>query len=102
MRDFYSSLPECERQRISRLENFDEYEEYHLKCDHYVLVLARPDDTYAEIEKLVSDTKGYKGIDEVDHKGYLDIGYGCKEFVLIHIFKHNSRVEFNLDGFYSI
>ncbi|KRZ66795.1 putative ATP-dependent Clp protease proteolytic subunit, mitochondrial [Trichinella papuae] len=36
---YYSSLSEQERKRISELEEFDEYEMWHLKCSHYVIVV---------------------------------------------------------------
>ena len=41
MKELFDSLPLAERQRISSLEYFDEYEEWHLKCYHYVMVIAR-------------------------------------------------------------
>ncbi|KRX90586.1 Leucine carboxyl methyltransferase 2 [Trichinella pseudospiralis] len=36
---YYSSLSEQERKRIAELEEFDEYEMWHLKCSHYVIVV---------------------------------------------------------------
>ncbi|KRY19501.1 putative ATP-dependent Clp protease proteolytic subunit, mitochondrial [Trichinella patagoniensis] len=36
---YYCSLSEQERKRISELEEFDEYEMWHLKCSHYVIVV---------------------------------------------------------------
>lgn len=41
MNEFFESLPASELRRISSLEYFDEYEEWHLKCFHYVIILAR-------------------------------------------------------------
>jgi len=35
---FYSFISKDERERISNIEAFDEFEEWHLKCAHYVLV----------------------------------------------------------------
>lgn len=40
MNDFYNNLPYDEKARIKTLEIFDEYEEWHLKCSHYVLICA--------------------------------------------------------------
>ena len=40
MNDFFNFLPSEEHQRISNLEPFDEYEEWHLKCSHYVILCA--------------------------------------------------------------
>lgn len=40
MNAFFNLLPAEERQRISNLEPFDEYEEWHLKCSHYVILCA--------------------------------------------------------------
>ena len=40
MNAFYASLPLPERQRVELLEMFDEYEEWHLKCSHYMLLCA--------------------------------------------------------------
>ena len=40
MNEFYQSLNCDEALRIASLEPFDEYEEWHLKCAHYVLVCA--------------------------------------------------------------
>lgn len=40
MNHFYATLPERERQRVESLELFDEYEEWHLKCAHYMLLCA--------------------------------------------------------------
>lgn len=41
MNQFYSNLvsPE-ERNRVEFLEPFDEYEEWHLKCSHYMVLCA--------------------------------------------------------------
>ncbi|PIK39564.1 putative tRNA wybutosine-synthesizing protein 4 [Apostichopus japonicus] len=40
MNEFYLCLHEEERDRIKKLEPFDEFEEWHLKCNHYILVTA--------------------------------------------------------------
>ncbi|XP_067142703.1 tRNA wybutosine-synthesizing protein 4-like isoform X2 [Centruroides vittatus] len=40
MNDFYESLSDEEKSRVKRIEMFDEFEEWHLKCSHYVLVCA--------------------------------------------------------------
>ncbi|KAM4609435.1 tRNA wybutosine-synthesizing protein 4 [Polymixia lowei] len=41
MNDFYSGLiPEEERRRVESLEPFDEYEEWHQKCSHYIILTA--------------------------------------------------------------
>jgi tRNA wybutosine-synthesizing protein 4 len=40
MNTFFSWLPEKEKQRIRGLEQFDEYEEWHLKCSHYMILCA--------------------------------------------------------------
>jgi tRNA wybutosine-synthesizing protein 4 len=40
MNTFFSWLPENEKQRIRGLEQFDEYEEWHLKCSHYMILCA--------------------------------------------------------------
>eukprot|EP00448_Togula_jolla_P030924 CAMPEP_0170640266 /NCGR_PEP_ID=MMETSP0224-20130122/40128_1 /TAXON_ID=285029 /ORGANISM="Togula jolla, Strain CCCM 725" /LENGTH=59 /DNA_ID=CAMNT_0010970751 /DNA_START=1 /DNA_END=177 /DNA_ORIENTATION=+ len=38
MVQFLQCQPEAELQRLGNLEPFDEFEEWHLKCAHYVLV----------------------------------------------------------------
>ena len=40
MNTFFSWLPGDEKQRIKHLELFDEYEEWHLKCAHYMILCA--------------------------------------------------------------
>ncbi|XP_072335487.1 tRNA wybutosine-synthesizing protein 4 isoform X1 [Scyliorhinus torazame] len=41
MNEFYVGfIPEQEKQRIELLEPFDEYEEWHLKCSHYLILSA--------------------------------------------------------------
>lgn len=37
---FYQSLPMSERNRVQSIEQFDEYEEFELKCSHYRLLCA--------------------------------------------------------------
>ena len=40
MNDFYNNmLDSTERDRVEKLEMFDEYEEWHLKCAHYMVLL---------------------------------------------------------------
>jgi tRNA wybutosine-synthesizing protein 4 len=40
MNDFYARcVPDDEKQRMCGLEPFDEFEEWHLKCTHYVLLI---------------------------------------------------------------
>ena len=58
MRDFYKSLPAAELRRVSSLEMFDEYEEWHLKCYHYMVVIARSDNSsFPGLEKIVNNIK---------------------------------------------
>ena len=40
MNQFFLSLPKDECQRLLSLEMFDEFEEFHLKCGHYMLLCA--------------------------------------------------------------
>uniref|UniRef100_A0A7M4G1W8 tRNA wybutosine-synthesizing protein 4 n=1 Tax=Crocodylus porosus TaxID=8502 RepID=A0A7M4G1W8_CROPO len=41
MNQFYTlCIPTEERQRVQALEPFDEYEEWHLKCSHYFILVA--------------------------------------------------------------
>ena len=40
MNSFYNILPLKEKQRVNTLEMFDEYEEWHCKCNHYMLLYA--------------------------------------------------------------
>lgn len=40
MNHLYGSLPCKEQERVNRLELFDEYEEWHNKCSHYMLLYA--------------------------------------------------------------
>ncbi|XP_060684014.1 tRNA wybutosine-synthesizing protein 4 isoform X2 [Hemiscyllium ocellatum] len=45
MNEFYTGfIPEQEKQRIEMLEPFDEYEEWHLKCSHYLILSASKGD----------------------------------------------------------
>ncbi|XP_078239002.1 tRNA wybutosine-synthesizing protein 4-like [Pogona vitticeps] len=46
MNEFYSRLvPQKEQQRIQALEPFDEFEEWHLKCSHYFILVASKGET---------------------------------------------------------
>ncbi len=40
MNDFYHHLPLAEKDRVEKLEVFDEYEELESMCHHYQLILA--------------------------------------------------------------
>ena len=41
MNEFFSNcLTLEERRRVCQMEIFDEFEEWHLKCNHYVLILS--------------------------------------------------------------
>ena len=40
MNEFYASLSPAERSRVESLELFDEFEEWHLKCSHYIIICA--------------------------------------------------------------
>lgn len=52
MKEFFDSLPASESDRICEVEYFDEYEEWHQKCFHYVLVLARSHgDLFVQLEQ---------------------------------------------------
>ncbi|XP_051877081.1 tRNA wybutosine-synthesizing protein 4 [Pristis pectinata] len=45
MNEFYVGyIPKQEKQRIELLEPFDEYEEWHLKCSHYMILCASKGD----------------------------------------------------------
>ncbi|XP_061177591.1 tRNA wybutosine-synthesizing protein 4-like [Saccostrea echinata] len=47
MNHFYRELvPPSEQQRVESLEPFDEYEEWHLKCNHYMIVSAANTDSF--------------------------------------------------------
>ncbi|KAF6016391.1 LCMT2 [Bugula neritina] len=53
MKEVYDSLSLAEKNRIWKLELFDEFEEWNLKCYHYVLVLARSDASFTHLELLI-------------------------------------------------
>uniref|UniRef100_A0A8C4QQS5 tRNA wybutosine-synthesizing protein 4 n=2 Tax=Eptatretus burgeri TaxID=7764 RepID=A0A8C4QQS5_EPTBU len=55
MNQFFLGLPFDERQRVDQLEPFDEYEEWHLKCLHYFILVASKGDLCQE-EILPSPT----------------------------------------------
>ena len=40
MNSFFHILPLKEKQRVNTLEMFDEYEGWHCKCNHYMLLCA--------------------------------------------------------------
>lgn len=40
MNDYYVTLPSSERLRVESLELFDEFEEWHTKCSHYIILCA--------------------------------------------------------------
>lgn len=42
---YYNALDENERNRINKIEPFDEFEEWHLKCSHYFIVIAQNSST---------------------------------------------------------
>nr|XP_019580929.1 PREDICTED: tRNA wybutosine-synthesizing protein 4 [Rhinolophus sinicus] len=49
MNEFYRCfLPPEERRRMERLEPFDEFEEWHLKCAHYFILAASRGDTLSQ------------------------------------------------------
>lgn len=54
MLDFYQFLPDSERARMCSLEYFDEYEEWHLSCAHYVAIMARSNDSFTGLESIVN------------------------------------------------
>ncbi|XP_067933674.1 tRNA wybutosine-synthesizing protein 4-like [Watersipora subatra] len=58
MKEFYDSLPRTEKDRVNQLEYFDEYEEWNLKCFHYVLILARSNSSlFPQIERRVNSVE---------------------------------------------
>lgn len=60
MNQFYRSLPQSERERVDSLEYFDEYEEWRLKCNHYVIVVARHfcEGKIPHLDELISSVNG--------------------------------------------
>ena len=44
MNDVYQRLPKTEKLRINSVEVFDEFEEFELKCSHYLLLCATTKD----------------------------------------------------------
>ncbi len=53
MNKFYRDfLSDAERLRVERLEPFDEYEEFNLKCSHYFLLLATRGSCCAIAQKM--------------------------------------------------
>lgn len=64
MNEFYVRyIPEHERQRIEMLEPFDEYEEWQLKCSHYIILCASKGDL---IKCLPFSPLQDYGIDKLD------------------------------------
>ncbi|RDD38765.1 tRNA wybutosine-synthesizing protein 4 [Trichoplax sp. H2] len=62
MNDFYYKiLPEQERQRIEHLELFDEFEEWHLKCSHYILICAFVGSL--QCQAILGEFKRYQSLD---------------------------------------
>ena len=60
MKEYFDGLPTAEVERISRLEYFDEYEEWNMKCYHYLLVVARSADSkFTEYESRVKQIVSY-------------------------------------------
>ncbi|CAN8001515.1 unnamed protein product [Ixodes hexagonus] len=62
IREFFDQLDPLERSRVRLLEPFDEFEELHEKCNHYVVTLARKGDVFDAfqpglISKTVSEKK---------------------------------------------
>ncbi|XP_056015554.1 tRNA wybutosine-synthesizing protein 4-like [Ostrea edulis] len=50
MNHFYAELvPPDEQHRVESLEPFDEYEEWHLKCNHYMVVNATNSDSFPSL-----------------------------------------------------
>ena len=52
MNDFYMSLSPAERSRVESLELFDEFEEWHLKCSHYIILCATTGQSSSYIDCL--------------------------------------------------
>ena len=59
MNTFYSNVVVgAEQDRIENIEPFDEYEEFHLKCSHYMMLCAYKGDRQP---RLLDHFKGHAG-----------------------------------------
>ena len=67
MNQFYFSLPEGIRKHVMLLEPFDEYEEWHLKCSHYHMIIGFTSPQYwsSIIRPLSSSSNDVDGISDV-------------------------------------
>ena len=53
-RVYHTLLDTSERQRIEKMEVFDEFPEWHLKCAHYAMILASKGNCYPLQEQLMN------------------------------------------------
>ena len=50
---FDKMVPLAERRRVSDLEPFDEFEEWHVKCSHYIIICAFTGDCVESADKML-------------------------------------------------
>lgn len=53
MNYYYNSLPLLEKVRVENLEPFDEYEEFELKCCHYIILCASTSSLASLLDKMI-------------------------------------------------
>lgn len=57
MKDYYRHhLSRAERERVDAIEDFDEFEEWHLKCVHYILAVGLRGQLLSEVLHQLRDT----------------------------------------------
>ena len=64
MFDYYNSLPTSEKDRIELIEPFDEYEEFEMKCSHYVLLCAASNELSSILDKIMPQKLEFASLKE--------------------------------------
>lgn len=82
MNDFYQNLPEKEKHRINSVEVFDEFEEFELKCSHYLLLCASTNDLVGLIESIIPTKTSQEAQLSADHVDLKPIELSPKSMVL--------------------
>lgn len=62
---FFNALDSAEHQRLLRLEPFDEFEEWHLKCGHYILLTAAKGSCVSLLHQIWPQNDSDRSADDV-------------------------------------
>ncbi|EDO42453.1 predicted protein, partial [Nematostella vectensis] len=81
MNSFFNNLPVEEKQRVEAIEPFDEFEEWHLKCSHYILICGLKGSCEAMAKQMLPQENNGEGIlknSVVESLCHLEMVFGCR------------------------